>query len=104
MALSQNVLSRRETPRPLADSPPGRVFWPWRGAGITFPVTIPDLGHCAGSGTPPVDDSVRDENQGRTSGVCPACSGRFDLHHTGVMSLHDAAEAGEREAWAQPSD
>jgi hypothetical protein len=70
----------------------------------TLPVTIPDLGHCAGSGAAPINGSLREENQGAKSGVCPACSGRFDLHHTGVMSLHDAAEVDDREAWPEPSE
>jgi hypothetical protein len=62
-------------------------------------MTIPDIGHCVGSGTPPVEGSERDEEGGKTSGVCPACSGRFELHHTGVVSLHDSAEVHDRELW-----
>jgi hypothetical protein len=67
-------------------------------------MTIPDLGHCAGSGAPPVEGSERDEGLGIRSGLCPACSGRFELHHTDVLSLHDAAEVDEREAWPQGRD
>ena len=67
-------------------------------------MTIPDLGHCAGSGTPPVEGSERGDDRGATTGVCPASSGRFPLHHTGVMSLHEAAEIEDREAWAEPED
>ena len=67
-------------------------------------MTIPDIGHCAGSGTPAVEGSVRDDNEGAQSGICPACSGRFELHRTGVMSLHDAAEVDDREAWPEPSE
>jgi hypothetical protein len=66
-------------------------------------MTIPDLGHCAASGTPPVDGSVREEDGGRNSGVCPACSGRVELHPSGVLSLHDAVEIDEREEWPDPS-
>jgi hypothetical protein len=62
-------------------------------------MTIPDLGHCVGSGTEPVHDTVREEG-GTATGVCPACSGRVELHHTGVLSLHDAAEIEEREPWS----
>ena len=65
-------------------------------------MTIPDLGHCAGSGAPPVESSERDEEDGARTGLCPACSGRFELHHTGVVSLHDAAEIDEREPRPQP--
>ena len=66
-------------------------------------VTIPDIGHCAGSGAPPADGSVKDENEGLRSGVCPACSGRFELHPSGVVSLHDAAAVDDREEWPEPS-
>jgi hypothetical protein len=65
-------------------------------------MTIPDIGHCAGSGTEPAEGSVREQAQGVKSGVCPACSGRFALHPSGVMSLHDAAEIDEREEWPEP--
>lgn len=66
-------------------------------------MTIPDLGHCAGGGAPPVEGTVK-ENAGEKSGVCPACSGRFALHHTGVLPLHDAAEVDEREPWPEGRD
>jgi len=66
-------------------------------------MTIPDIGHCAGSGAPPAEGSVKDENGGLKSGVCPACSGRFELHLSGVVSLHDAANVDRREEWPQPS-
>lgn len=66
-------------------------------------MTIPDIGHCAGSGAPPAEGSVKDENEGLKTGVCPACSGRFELHPSGVVSLHDAADVDRREEWPQPS-
>jgi hypothetical protein len=66
-------------------------------------MTIPDLGHCAGSGAPPVEGTIR-EDADEKSGVCPACSGRFELHHTGVVSLHDAAEVDDREPWPEGLD
>ena len=66
-------------------------------------MTIPDIGHCAGSGAPPVEGSERDEENAAKSGVCPACSGRFELHHTGVVTLHDAAEIEDREPWPESS-
>jgi len=46
-------------------------------------MTIPDIGHCAGSGAPPAEGSVRDENESLKTGLCPACSGRFELHPSG---------------------
>jgi hypothetical protein len=67
-------------------------------------MTIPDIDHCAGSGAAPAEGSLREENQGTKSGVCPVCSGRFELHPSGVMSLHDAAEVDERERWPDPPD
>jgi hypothetical protein len=89
---------------PFANPPAASVvFWSAR-VRNTLPVTIPDLGHCAGSGAAPVEGSLREENHGARSGVCPACSARFELHHTGVMSLHDAAEVDDREAWPKPSE
>ena len=39
----------------------------------------------------------------RRSTTPPACSGRFELHPSGVMSLHDAADVDEREQWPEPS-
>ena len=47
--------------------------------------------------------SERDEEDGARSGLCPACSGRFEHHPTGVVSLHDAAEIDEREPWPESS-
>ena len=58
-------------------------------------MTIPDLGHCAASGTSPVDDSVREESDGFSTGLCPACSGRFVLDRRGALALHEARIASE---------
>jgi len=66
-------------------------------------MTIPDIGHCVRSGAAPAEGSVRDDDHGLKSGVCPACSGRFQLHPSGVISLHDAAEVDDREQWPEPS-
>ena len=59
-------------------------------------VTIPDIGHCAGSGAPPVDDTIREGEP--ATGTCAACSGRFDLRDDGTLALHAAApvENGRR--------
>jgi hypothetical protein len=62
-------------------------------------MTIPDLGHCVGSGSAPAEKTVERREDGSLTGVCPACSGRFPLHHSGMISMHDAAEIDEREAW-----
>jgi len=60
-------------------------------------MTIPDIGHCAGSGAEPAQGSLETTAEGISTGVCPACSGRFELHPSGVMSFHDAADLESRE-------
>jgi len=65
-------------------------------------MTIPDIGHCAGSGANPAHGSIA-TGEGASTGVCPACSGRFELHPSGVMALHDAAEVDQREVLDDPS-
>lgn len=59
-------------------------------------MTIPDIGHCAGSGGAPIEGTVRDQGTDKESGVCAACSGRFELRD-GSLSLHEPAEIDERE-------
>ena len=66
-------------------------------------MTIPDIGHCAGSGAEPVHGSIQTTGEGASTGVCPACSGRFELHPNGVMALHDAAEIAQREVLDRPA-
>jgi hypothetical protein len=66
-------------------------------------MTIPDIGHCAGSGAEPAQGSIQGTGEGASTGVCPACSGRFALHPSGAMSLHDAAEIDQREVLDSPS-
>ena len=61
-------------------------------------MTIPDIGHCAGSGGKPIEGTVNDTGTDRASGVCAACSGRFDLHEDGLLTFHDSAAIDEREA------
>ena len=63
-------------------------------------MTIPDIGHCAGSGAEPAIGSVRQARAGLATGVCPACLGRFELAPRGVLGQHDAAELEQREARA----
>jgi hypothetical protein len=65
-------------------------------------MTIPDIGHCAGSGAEPAHGSIQTTGEGAPTGVCPACSGRFELRPGGVMALHDAAEIDEREVLDSP--
>ena len=62
-------------------------------------MTIPDLGQCVGSGSAPAVGTVERREDASDTGVCPACSGRVPLDHSGMISLHDAAEIDEREAW-----
>ena len=60
-------------------------------------LTIPDLGHCAGSGTQPIDETSREEH-GMQTAVCGVCSGRFELRKDGTMALHEAAPIEDRES------
>jgi hypothetical protein len=66
-------------------------------------MTIPDIGHCAGSGAEPAHGSIQTAPEGAPTGICPACSGRFPLHPSGAMSLHDAAEIDQREVLDSPA-
>ena len=59
-------------------------------------MTIPDVGRCLGSGEPPRDGSVQVES-GSETGVCLACSGRFDIRNGRIVE-HQTAAADEREA------
>ena len=58
-------------------------------------MTIPDLGHCAGSGAAPIHGSADTDDP--VTGVCAACSGRFELRSDGTLSLHEAAGVDTRE-------
>ena len=58
-------------------------------------VTIPDLGHCAGSGAAPREGTV--EQGDPATAVCAACSGRFPLTEDGSLSFHDSAALEARE-------
>jgi hypothetical protein len=59
-------------------------------------MTITDLGRCLGSGKPPLEGSVQDKD-GRSTGVCGTCSGRFDVEN-GLIQQHGPATPDEREA------
>jgi hypothetical protein len=59
-------------------------------------MTIPDVGRCLGSGEPPRDGSVQ-QKDGAETGVCAACSGRFEVVHGRVVE-HETADADERES------
>lgn len=59
-------------------------------------MTIPDIGHCAGSGSEPVDASIQTA-ESLSTGVCPTCWGRFELSPSGSMPFHDAAPIDQRE-------
>ena len=58
-------------------------------------MTMPDVGRCIGSGQAPRDGS-EEEDRGRTTGVCPTCSGRFEVEH-GNLVQHESAPVDERE-------
>jgi hypothetical protein len=59
-------------------------------------MTIPDVGRCLGTGKPPLEGTKKDED-GRRTGVCGTCSGRFDLD-ADVLAQHAAAEPEDRDA------
>jgi hypothetical protein len=60
-------------------------------------MTIPDIGHCAGSGSAPLEGTIRGDGDER-SGVCGACSRRFDLREDGTLSFHRSIGEVERDA------
>lgn len=59
-------------------------------------MTVLDVGRCLGSGEPP-RDGTEETAAGQTSGVCVACSGRFDVDD-GRIVAHQAAADDAREA------
>jgi hypothetical protein len=60
-------------------------------------VTIPDVGVCVGAGKSPREGTLRGGDGGPVTGVCPACSGRFELRHD-LLPEHETAPEDEREA------
>lgn len=59
-------------------------------------MTIPYVGRCLGSGEPPRDGTSEGEAHGQRTGVCVACSGRFELRDGRVVE-HETAPDDERE-------
>jgi hypothetical protein len=59
-------------------------------------MTVPDFGRCLGSGEPPREGTEQAESE-RTTGVCVACSGRFEVED-GRIVAHDTAPADARES------
>jgi hypothetical protein len=59
-------------------------------------VTIPYIDRCLGSGKPPREGTEEPKGSG-LSGVCVACSGRFDLEN-GTVAEHETAPEDERES------
>ena len=64
-------------------------------------MTILDVGRCLGSGELPRDHTEEREGESAT-GVCVACSGRFELQD-GRIVAHETAPANAREELAPPS-
>ncbi len=58
-------------------------------------MTIPYAGVCLGSGQSPREGSV--EDGGQPTGVCPTCSGRFELRND-QLPEHETAPEDAREA------
>lgn len=59
-------------------------------------MTILDVGRCLGTAKPPLEGS-EESADGRTTGICSACSGRFDLQDD-LLVHHEAAPAEDRES------
>jgi hypothetical protein len=59
-------------------------------------VTIPDVGVCVGAGKSPREGTLRRGDGGPVTGVCPVCSGRFELRHD-LLPEHETASEDERE-------
>ncbi len=59
-------------------------------------MTMLDVGRCIGSGESPREGSEHEDSGGRT-GVCPTCSGRFEVEH-GKLVQHESAPEDERES------
>ena len=64
-------------------------------------MTMVDVGRCIGSGQQPSEGTERTED-GRTTGVCVACAGRFEVED-GHLVAHATAPADERETTSEPS-
>lgn len=60
-------------------------------------MTIPYAGICVGSGKSPREGTLRDGDGRPVTGVCPACSGRFELRHDRLPE-HETAPEDERDA------
>jgi hypothetical protein len=71
-------------------------------AGKVAAMTILDVGRCLGSGEAPREGSEA-TTESRTSGVCVACSGRFDVED-GRLIAHAAAAENEREMVIEQPD
>ena len=65
-------------------------------------MTIPDIGHCAGSGAQPIEGTEAAEQE-MTTAVCGVCSGRFQLRPDGTVALHAAAAVEDRQSSGTPS-
>ena len=61
-------------------------------------MTMLDVGRCIGSGEAPRAGTEKDTS-GSATGVCVACSGRFELEH-GRLVEHESAPEDERESTA----
>ena len=60
-------------------------------------MTIPYAGVCVGSGKSARDGTIRGGDGSPLTGVCPACSGRFELR-ADRLPEHETAAEDDREA------
>ncbi len=66
----------------------------------TAVMTIPDVGRCLGSGEPPREGTEAVDSRVST-GLCVACSGRFEIRH-GRLVDHESAPVEDRVGSAEP--
>ena len=59
-------------------------------------MTFPYVGRCLGSRKPP-RDGTEEPYRGGTTGVCVACSGRFEIQ-SGTIIEHETAPEDKRES------
>jgi hypothetical protein len=66
-------------------------------------MTIPDIGHCVGTGSSPLQESIRRDGN-HHSGVCAACSRRLDLHDDGTLPVHHSIGGDDRQGDGRRDD
>jgi hypothetical protein len=79
----------------MLPAPRSEVSFVARRSVQSLSMTIPDVGRCLGSGERP-REGTEESDGSRTTGLCVACSGRFELDGDRVVD-HETARDDERE-------